>query len=206
MENKRPSAVLLFGPPGVGKGTQGSLLGSIPGFKHVSTGEMFRSMDENGPLGRKVRGYTKKGNFVPDALTIQIFRAHIEDYIATGAFNPEEELLILDGIPRNPVQVEMITADANILKLVHLICRDEEKMIERIRIRADRENRADDAREEIVRHRFAVYREQSAPVLNCYTKSMLVDVPADGEPAEVLHDLLGLLVPIRQAAFGAGEN
>jgi len=206
MQNKRPTAVLLFGPPGVGKGTQGNLLNSIPGFKHVSTGEMFRSMDANGPLGRKVRGYTKQGNFVPDALTIQIFRAHIEDYVATGTFNPEDELLILDGIPRNAVQVEMITADMNVLKVVHLICRDEDKMIERIRLRAERENRADDAREEIVRHRFEVYREQSAPVLNCYTKDMIVDVPADGEPAEVLHGLLGLLIPIRQSAFGPGES
>ena len=206
MQDKRPTAVLLFGPPGVGKGTQGSLLDSIPGFKHVSTGEMFRSMDGNGPLGRKVRGYTKKGNFVPDALTIQIFRAHIEDYVATGTFNPADELLILDGIPRNTVQVELITADMNVRKVIHLVCRDEEKMIERIRLRAERENRADDARKEIVRHRFKVYEEQSAPVLNCYTKDMIVDVPADGEPAEVLHGLLGLLIPIRQSAFGPGEN
>lgn len=206
MQRPRPNAVLLFGPPGVGKGTQGHLLGGIPGYKHVSTGEMFRSMDENTPLGRKVRSYTKDGNFVPDALTIQIFRAHIEDYIDTGAFDPAEQLLILDGIPRNAVQVEMITADMNVLKLVHLVCRDEERMIERIRLRAEREHRADDAREEVVRHRFDVYREQSAPVLNCYTSDMIVDVHADAEPAEVLYDILSLLNPIRRTAFYAETN
>ncbi len=205
MYKTRPKAVLLFGPPGVGKGTQGRLLGSIPGFQHVSTGEMFRSMDANTPLGRKVRGFIRDGNFVPDALTIQIFRAHVEDDIETGAFDPETELLILDGIPRTATQVEMIAANMDVLKLIHLVCADEERMIERIRLRAEREHRVDDAKEEVVRHRFEVYREQSAPVLNCYPTDMIVDVPADGGHAQVLHNLLGLLVPIQNEHFQIDE-
>lgn len=199
MQTTRHTAVLLFGPPGVGKGTQGQLLGSVPGFRHVSTGDMFRSMDPNSPLGKKVRNYTREGNFVPDALTIQIFRAFLEDDIDSGRFNPSEEVLVLDGIPRSTQQVELIAADMDVRLLIHLICRDEDKMVERIRARAEREHRVDDAREEIVRHRFNVFRQQSAPVLNCYTGDMVVDVPADGTPAEVLRELLGHLIPVQNA-------
>lgn len=199
MIDQRHHAVLLFGPPGVGKGTQGGLVGNIPGFRHVSTGEMFRSMDPTSPLGKKVRSFTREGKLVPDALTIQIFRAHIEDDINSGRFDPDEEILILDGIPRNAQQVELIAADMDVKLVIHLVCRDEERMIARIRSRAEREHRVDDAREEIVRHRFEVYRQQSAPVLNCYPADMIVDVPADGTPAEVVRELLNHLIPIQNA-------
>ncbi|MFK7821822.1 MAG: adenylate kinase family protein [Planctomycetaceae bacterium] len=199
MLDQRHTAVLLFGPPGVGKGTQGGLIGNIPGFRHVSTGEMFRSMDPTTPLGKKVRSFTRDGNFVPDALTIQIFRAFIEDDINSGRFHPQDEILLLDGIPRNAQQVEFIAADMDVRLVVHLVCRDEEKMIRRIRDRAAREHRVDDAREEVVRHRFEVYRQQSAPVLNCYPPDMIVDVPADGSPAEVMRDLLNKMIPIQNA-------
>lgn len=197
MTQARPNAVLLFGPPGVGKGTQGGLLGCIPGFRHVSTGEMFRSMDAGAPLGRKIRSFTKEGKLVPDALTIQIFRAFVEDDINSDRFSPDREVLILDGIPRNVQQVELIAADMDVALVVHLVCHDEEKMIERIRARAEREQRADDAREEVVRHRFEVYEEQSAPVLDCYPAEVVVDVPSDGTPAEVLLELLSHLVPVQ---------
>ncbi len=196
---ERPTAVLLFGPPGVGKGTQGRLLGHIPGFRHVSTGEMFRSMDPGSPLGKKIRRYTREGMLVPDALTIQIFRAYIEDDVNCGRFVPTEELLILDGIPRNTQQVELIAADMDVAMVIHLVCEDEEKMIRRIRQRAEREHRTDDAREDVVRHRFEVYREQSAPVLNCYPEDIIIDVPADGTPAEVLYELLGHLIPVQNS-------
>jgi adenylate kinase len=199
MRDKRHTAVLLFGPPGVGKGTQGGLVGNIPGFRHVSTGEMFRSMDPTSPLGKKVRSFTREGKLVPDALTIQIFRAHIEDDINSKRFDPNEEVLILDGIPRNAQQVELIAADMDVRQVIHLVCRDEEKMIQRIRSRAAREHRVDDAREDVVRHRFEVYRQQSAPVLNCYPSDMIVDVEADGTPAEVVRELLNHLIPIQNA-------
>jgi adenylate kinase len=205
MLDQRHTAVLLFGPPGVGKGTQGGLIGNIPGFRHVSTGEMFRSMDPTTPLGKKVRSFTRDGNFVPDALTIQIFRAFIEDDINSGRFDPKEELLLLDGIPRNAQQVEFIAADMDVRLVVHLVCRDEEKMIRRIRERAEREHRVDDAREEVVRHRFDVYRQQSAPVLNCYPPDMIVDVPADGSPAEVMRDLLNRMIPIQNEHLAQNE-
>lgn len=197
MLDQRYTAVLLFGPPGVGKGTQGGLIGNIPGFSHVSTGQMFRSMDPTSPLGKKVRSFTREGNFVPDALTIQIFRAFIEDDISSNRFDPETDVLLLDGIPRNTQQVESVASDMDVRLVLHLVCRDEERMIKRIRARAEREHRVDDAREEIVRHRFDVFREQSAPVLNCYPSDMIVDVPADGTPAEVMHELLSHLIPIQ---------
>ena len=71
---KRFRCVLLFGPPGVGKGTQGGVLGNIPGFFHLAVGDVFRSIDINSPIGKKVYTYSSKGELVPDELTIEIWK------------------------------------------------------------------------------------------------------------------------------------
>ena len=70
---KRLKTILLFGAPGAGKGTQGKILGRIPGFFHLSSGDMFRALDPNSDLGQRVTSYSSKGELVPDDLTITGF-------------------------------------------------------------------------------------------------------------------------------------
>src|SRR5688572_21597402 len=97
----RYRAVLLFGAPGVGKGTQGKLLGQIPGIRHLATGDMFRSMDKKSPLAREVLGFMSRGELVPDELTVQLWQQHVKDLIQSGKYSPTSDLLVLDGIPRS---------------------------------------------------------------------------------------------------------
>ena len=197
MFDGRVPTVLLFGAPGVGKGTQGMILGQIPGFYHLSCGDVFRSLNINSEEGREIYQYSSKGQLVPDELTVRIWTKSLHGHIAVSRYKPPDEILVLDGIPRNPKQVEMLKGTINVLAIIHLICVDEAQMIDRIKRRAIRENRADDANEDIIRTRFAVYRQESEPVINCYPKEIIKCVDAMQAPSEVLVQVLQFLNPVR---------
>lgn len=191
----RYNALLLFGAPGVGKGTQGKILGAIPGMRHLATGDMFRSVDKQSELGQKIAGYMWRGELVPDDLTVQLWRQHVEGLVRDGKFAPKQHLLILDGIPRSRQQAAAIEPHINVLRIVHLTCPDINDMVARMKRRAQQENRMDDADENVIRRRFTVYEEETRPVLSFYNAELVVEVNAVGTPAEVLMHILKGIVP-----------
>lgn len=198
---RRYHTVLLFGAPGAGKGTQGRIIGQIPGFFHLSCGEVFRSLDINSPDGREIYKYSSQGMLVPDATTIRVWKQHLDALTVLSHYKPHEDLLVLDGIPRNRQQAEIVEAHINVLKIVHLKCSDTEATMHRIRRRAIRENRVDDAQEDIIRKRFQVYEEETRPVLEYYSPKLITEVDAIGSPAEVLLQTLKCIVPVQNAIF-----
>jgi adenylate kinase len=177
-------AVLLFGAPGVGKGTQGQRLGRLTHFVHVSTGEMFRSLG-NGPVGKEARTYFERGVLVPDDLTIRVFRERVHSLVAEHLFDPARDTLILDGIPRNPTQARILDGDIKVVKIIHFAASDEDAMVARILKRALIEGRKDDANEEIIRKRFDIYRRETSPVLESYPRELILEIDALGTPDEV---------------------
>lgn len=199
-------SILLFGPPGVGKGTQGAILGSVPGFFHLSVGDVFRSIDIGSDDGQEVYRYSSQGQLVPDDLTVKIWKKALHAYVALSRYKPREDLLVLDGIPRNVAQTELVKDHLDIRKVIHLQCSDEEEMIHRMRRRAIRENRADDANEDVIRHRFQVFREKSAAVLNCYPAEIISTINANGSPAEVLSRILEAVIPVQNEHFLESGN
>lgn len=200
-DKPRYKTVLLFGAPGAGKGTQGKILGQIPGFFHLSCGDVFRSLDISSPEGRLVYEHSSRGELAPDEITIKIWKRGIDAYTTLSYYKPNEDLLILDGIPRNRRQAELITEHIEVKHIIHLVCPDEEAMIHRMRRRAIRENRADDADEKVIRRRFEVYRNESAPVLEYYPPNIVSQIDAIGSPAEVLLKVLGTVVPVQNQHF-----
>ncbi|MEX0702451.1 MAG: nucleoside monophosphate kinase [Planctomycetales bacterium] len=201
MPAERYRSVLLFGAPGVGKGTQGRILGTIPGFFHLSSGDVFRSIDVRSPDGKQVSASMSRGELVPDPLTIRIWRHGLEARIGTTDYKPDEDLLILDGIPRNANQAKLLEEHIDVRGIIYLVSTDESAMVQRIRRRAIRENRADDANESVIRRRFEVYRHESASVLDCYDRSLISEVDALGSPAEVLRTVLDCVIPIQNRIF-----
>ncbi|MCA9116725.1 MAG: nucleoside monophosphate kinase [Planctomycetaceae bacterium] len=201
MAHKRYRSILLFGAPGVGKGTQGRVLGAIPGFFHLACGDVFRSLDISSQEGRETREYISRGELVPDDLTIRIWRKGLDGYLGMSQYKPWEDLLVLDGIPRNLRQAQILEDHLEVLQVVYLICKDEDAMVHRIQRRAIRENRADDGSEGVIRHRFDVYREETEPVLAHYDESIVSRVDAFGSPAEVLRSVLDVLIPIQNELF-----
>lgn len=197
----RYQTVLLFGAPGAGKGTQGKILAQVPGFFHVSSGEIFRNLDMNSKLGRVFREYSTRGELVPDDVTVGLWHQNIQAQTTLRLYKPEVDLLVLDGIPRNPAQAVMMKKYIKVLKIIHLVCRDKEKMIERLQRRALKENRADDAKVEVIKRRWEVYERETFPVLECYSKDLIAEVEAMGSPGAVLQQILAHVVPVQETHF-----
>ena len=194
MSTRYPS-ILLFGPPGVGKGTQGQILGSIPGFFHLATGDMFRSLDKESEIGMEFTRYSSQGLLVPDFLTVRLWLQHVEQLIARELYNPEVDVLLLDGIPRSVPQAESMKEYIDPCIIIHLVCEDLSEMVRRMQKRATEQGRPDDADESVIRKRFEVYSEQTAPVLACYDRSIISDIDALGTQAEVLLRVLSAVLP-----------
>lgn len=201
MASSRYNTVLLFGAPGAGKGTQGKILGQIPGFYHLSCGDVFRTMDINSKIGKIFMEYSSKGMLVPDDVTVSMWHQNIHAQTILSIYKPHADLLVLDGIPRNPSQAVIMKKYIKVLKIIHLVCPDKEMMMERLRRRALKENRHDDAKEDVIRRRWSVYEKETYPVLECYSKDVVAEVSAMGSPAAVLQQVLTHLVPVQDAHY-----
>ncbi len=200
--HERYNTILLFGAPGVGKGTQGKLLGKIPGMYHLATGDIFRSLNRESELGRKFAEYSTRGELVPDDLTIKVWLQHVQGLIKHHAFSPSKDLLVLDGMPRTTAQADALDDYINVLKIVHLTTPNVDEMVLRMKRRAMLENRPDDADESVIRRRFEVYMHETRPVRAHYKPELIAEVNGVGTPAEVLMNILQVLVPIYNEHFG----
>jgi adenylate kinase len=182
--------ILLFGAPGAGKGTQGKILGTIPHFFHCACGEVFRNLTVDSPIGRVFVEYSSRGELVPDEPTIELWRQAIEAKTQTGNFRPAEDTLVLDGIPRNRHQAEMLSDTLEVAAIFYLRSTHVESLVQRMQRRALKENRLDDASLEVIRERLRRYETETSPVLSYYGRKLVHRINADQPPARVLFDIL----------------
>src|ERR1051325_8945647 len=182
--------ILLVGAPGAGKGTQGKILGNIPNFFHCACGDVFRNLTIDSKIGRVFLDYSSKGELVPDQPTIDLWRQSIQGNTQAGRFHPDTDTLILDGIPRNQHQAEMLRDTLNVVAIFYLRCTNLDNLVKRMQRRALRENRLDDASLEVIRNRLKTYEKETKPVLNFYGKRLVHRIDADQAPAKVLFDIL----------------
>lgn len=206
MSEQLHPAVLLIGMPGVGKGTQGKLLGKIPGLFHLSTGEILRSLRDDTDDSRLVADCLRRGQFIPDELMLEIWQHWLAAEIEAGHYRPNEQVLLLDGIPRNRLQCEQLSEHIDVLQVIYLNPPDEEPIVQRLRQRALIEGRSDDADESIIRGRFEVYRRETAPILNFYPLEVIREIDPMGSSAEVLKRILEVLSPVIVATRGATDQ
>jgi adenylate kinase len=180
---------LFMGAPGSGKGTQGKALGAVPRFFHCACGEVFRSLDLRTPLGQKFVEYSSKGLLVPDDLTVELWRTKIEAQVLEAEFKPDIDALVLDGIPRNVNQAKLMENLIDVRGVFHLSCPNRNELVRRLRKRAIKDNRLDDASEEVIRKRLATYEEETKPVLDFYS-GLVTEIDALQPPVKVLQDIL----------------
>jgi len=190
----RYRTILFFGAPGSGKGTQGKIFGKTPGFYHCACGDVFRSLDPTSELGAEFLEYSSKGKLVPDEITVRLWHESIRKTVESGKFRPDRDYLILDGIPRNVAQAALMEELIEVRRVFHLSCPDRDKLVARLKKRALRDNRLDDANEEVIRHRLATYDSESKPMLEHYSGVCRHDIDATMSPLEVLNGIIqGLL-------------
>lgn len=180
--------LVLLGPPGAGKGTQAARLAEKLGVPAISTGDIFRANIKGGTdLGRQAQEYSSRGALVPDEITNAMVRDRLAEPDTENGF-------LLDGYPRNVAQVselDAILADAGRpLDLAIELTADPDVVAERLLKRAAIEGRDDDT-EDVIRHRLAVYAEQTAPISDVYAeRGLLAKVDGLGEIDAVTARLL----------------
>ena len=184
------NTILLFGAPGAGKGTQGKVIGTVPMFYHCACGDVFRNLTIDNELGRTFLEYSGRGELVPDEYTVRLWREYIEGRTKTGQFNPERDILVLDGIPRNVHQAEMLDDTLDVKAIFYLHCSNPGAMVHRLQHRALKENRLDDANLEVIRDRLKVYDRETKPLLKFYGKKLVHRIDSTQTPIKVLLDLL----------------
>lgn len=183
--------IVLFGAPGVGKGTQAAILAERLGIPHISTGAIFREAIASGsPIGQELKGYLDNGILVPDEVTTAI---------ALDAVAAAEHGFILDGFPRNSAQAQSLydalTAAGRSIDHVIYLTAPLDELTERMMKRG----RTDDT-PEVIRTRFEVYERETAPVLNFFRRiDSVAEINGVGEIDEVQERILS---EVNQAVDG----
>lgn len=196
--------ILLFGAPGCGKGTQGKILGSIPGFYHSATGDIFRSLDLTSEMGRKFQEYAGRGELVPDEFTIRLWKQYIQGMELINQFRPTTEFLVLDGLPRNTKQAELLKDTIEVSAIIYLRA-EKAKMVERLRRRALKENRFDDASDVVINKRMDVFEKETRPVLDLYPTKLVTRIDATMSQIRVLSEIVKVLTPLKETLDNQNE-
>jgi adenylate kinase len=197
-EHHKYRAMLLFGVPGSGKGTQGGVLGQLPGLMHISMGDIFRKIPRNGKFGREIEQYTSQGLMVPDDLTVRIFERHLNILEMQELLMPEQNTLILDGLPRSYVQAERLDSIIEVEQIFHLRVTDMITTIERLKARALRENRLDDMSDEVIHRRLQTYHDETFQTLSFYPSELIYEVDASRPAIDVLCSIANRLACVQR--------
>lgn len=196
MTQPRKPAFLMLGAPGAGKGTQGKILGTIPRFFHFACGDVFRSLDTRTTLGRQFVEYSSRGELVPDELTVELWKAQIDNVAETHLYKPDIDFLVLDGIPRNVRQAELLDRYVRVLHIFHLSCPDRMELARRMRKRALKDNRIDDANESVIQRRIETYEAETKPILAHYPKEIIMNIDATQAPLQVVSEITGRILTL----------
>lgn len=160
--------LILFGPPGSGKGTQAAKLVEKYNLLHISTGDLFRyEMGNDTPLGQEAKSYIQKGELVPDSVTIGMLRNKVTS-------TPDVEGYIFDGFPRTVAQAEALDAlmqemETSVSKLI-LLSVDDNEIVTRLLERGKTSGRSDDQEEDTIRNRIKIFKNETSPVFDYYAE------------------------------------
>ncbi|TXC78444.1 adenylate kinase [Luteibaculum oceani] len=184
--------LILFGPPGAGKGTQSEKLVEKYELCHLSTGDIFRyNIKNETDLGKLAKSYMDKGELVPDEVTIKMLEAEVDK-------NADAKGFIFDGFPRTIPQAKALDtflnskgAKVDAMIALHV---DEEELVKRLLLRGKDSARADDQNEDVIRKRISVYNEQTAQVAGHYEGlGRFHQVNGEQSIDEVFNNLCGII-------------
>jgi adenylate kinase len=169
---------LIFGAPGSGKGTQGKILGAIPRFFHFACGDVFRALDTRTPLGQKFLEYSSRGELVPDDLTVQLWQARASLTWCGRTLTSPISTRCARRHPAKHRQAKIMQEIIEVKRVFHLDCPDRAALVSRLKKRALKENRFDDANDEVIPPPLETYDQESKPMLEFYGPGLTQEIDA----------------------------
>ncbi len=185
--------IVIFGPPGAGKGTQAQKIAQAYGITHIATGDIFRREIRSGSsLGEQIKALVESGRLVPDELTVEVLRSALEQQPTAAGF-------LFDGFPRTNAQAEaldrLLASMGKKVDVVIALDVPQEELVKRLLQRARQQGRADD-NEAVIRRRFEEYQRKTAPVQDYYAQQgKLQHIPGVGTIDEVFGRIRQVLDP-----------
>ncbi len=182
--------LILFGPPGSGKGTQSEKLIARYGLKHLSTGDLLRyEISRKTPLGQEAQNFMDKGHLVPDEVVIGMISSSLDT-------NPQAKGFLFDGFPRTSKQAQALDKLLELKKAPIAVMLalevSEDELVKRLLKRGETSGRSDDTNENVIRERIKEYREKTAIVADHYQKyKKVVLVKGEGTVEEIFARLCG---------------
>ncbi|HTI12314.1 MAG TPA: adenylate kinase [Puia sp.] len=180
--------LILFGPPGSGKGTQSERLISKYGLKHLSTGDLLRSeIAGQTPLGLAAKSFMDKGQLVPDEVVIEMISSALDN-------NPQANGFLFDGFPRTNAQAEaldkLLTQKGTEIAVVLALEVSENELVKRLLNRGLTSGRSDDIDENIIRTRYAEYQKKTSAVADYYKNyNKVIHIKGEGDVDEIFDSL-----------------
>jgi len=180
--------LILFGPPGSGKGTQSEKLVEKYGLVHLSTGNLLREEISNRtPLGLEAKNFLDKGQLVPDEVVIGMIDSSLDHHQEVPGF-------LFDRFPRNVAQAQaldkLLTLKKTEIALVLALEVSEEELVMRLLNRGKTSGRTDDTNETVIHHRFTVYKNETSPIADHYKKSKkFQSIKGEGSVEEIFDSL-----------------
>lgn len=180
--------LILFGPPGSGKGTQSEKIVERFGLIHLSTGNLLRQeISEKTPLGLEAKNFMDKGQLVPDEVVIGMIDTCLEKH-------PEAKGFLFDGFPRTNAQAEaldkLLALKKTAISKVLALDVSEDELVRRLLERGKTSGRSDDTDESIIRKRFAVYKAETEPVASHYEQQNKFErIPGEGSVDDIFQKL-----------------
>lgn len=180
--------LILFGPPGSGKGTQSERLISKYGLKHLSTGDLLRSeIAGQTPLGLAAKSFMDKGQLVPDEVVIEMISSALDN-------NPQANGFLFDGFPRTNAQAEaldkLLTQKGTEIAVVLALEVSENELVKRLLNRGLTSGRSDDIDENIIRARYAEYQKKTSAVADYYKNyNKVIHIKGEGDVDEIFDSL-----------------
>ena len=190
--------LILFGPPGAGKGTQAAAISEEFALPHIATGDILReNVTQRTELGTRARQYMDQGDLVPDELVIAMVSERIGRDDAADGF-------LLDGFPRTVAQAraldDVLVEDGRAIDAVIRLLVEDEELVARLLRRAEEQGRSDDTRE-VIERRLAVYRKETEPLVDLYREhGLLRDVDGKGDIAEVRERVQAAIHDVERSA------
>lgn len=190
------SSILLFGPPGVGKDLLGNFISQAGSQVYVSLGDVFLRYPIESPIRQMFHKYAVSGALIPDQDVINVWNYYVQGLIATGRFLPDQQDLLISGLPRTLGQAELLDSYVYVRHIIILEAHDETNLLKRTQQSLYSKGRMHEVSLEVLQKRMQSYQKDIDAIINHYPIHKVSRINAEQKPLEVLRDVLSRLAHV----------